>query len=297
MTGQTEISIQSADSESEDGIVPIERRQLLKAGFVGTLLAPHLATTAAAQTQSFEMQNSAGDSTDYRPPQLNIAFEQFELSWGDVADDEEIEVALDIQPYKEEDVDADNKKEIVGGDWVADTDDSRFPTAVYGEQQRAFGITRFQPQQSNSSATIGLLEGDGSGSDYYILENTDLSYDPNNIGIAGEPDLRHHPSEGSTTLKISDATPTGRAKEYRTRIRVNTKTQGNIGVVDDTFQVIYALNTGLGYNLGRNLGLKYPDFSDPSNYDYVGKSEFVIQAEDYQEGRDQLETLIQQTES
>ena len=82
--------------------------------------------------------------------------------------------------------------------------------------------------------------------------------------------------------------------KFRATVRVDSAVQGTLGALSDKFEVIFALDAGFGYNLGANLGRRYPDFSNPDHVEVLGGDTMSqIETGPQEDGVDQFKQLMQ----
>lgn len=108
-------------------------------------------------------------------------------------------------------------------------------------------------------------------------------------------DLTQHSQISLSDLAITPTVdPPCKARTYDARVEVRSSSLGSVGYLADTFQVLNILDTGLGYNLGANFGLRYPDFSREEHIDFDAElSEFAIQADSYSAGVAAMNELLE----
>jgi len=113
--------------------------------------------------------------------------------------------------------------------------------------------------------------------------------------FADDGDLTQHSQISLSDLAITPTVePPCKARTYDARVEVRSSSLGSVGYLTDTFQVLNILDTGLGYNLGANFGLRYPDFSRAEHIDFDGElSEFAIQADSYSAGVAAMNDLLE----
>jgi len=109
-------------------------------------------------------------------------------------------------------------------------------------------------------------------------------------------DLTQHSQIEVADLAITPAVdPPCKARTYDARVEVRASSLGSVGYLTDSFQVLNILDTGMGYNLGANFGLRYPDFSRKDHVDFDGEwSDFAIQVDSYSAGVEAMNELLPQ---
>ena len=112
--------------------------------------------------------------------------------------------------------------------------------------------------------------------------------------FADNGDLTQHSQIALADLAITPTVdPPCKARTYDARVEVRASSLGSVGYLTDTFQVLNILDTGMGYNLGANFGLRYPDFTRQSHVDFDGEwSKFAIQVDSYSGGVEAMRELM-----
>ena len=129
----------------------------------------------------------------------------------------------------------------------------------------------FSPDGSNDSRTVTHDQLFSSGGD--LTQHSEIALDD----LAIQPGVE----------------PPCKARTYDARVEVRASSLGSVGYLTDTFQVLNILDSGMGYNLGANFGLRYPDFTRQSHVDFDGEwSEFAIQADSYSGGVEAMRELM-----
>ncbi|RJX43130.1 hypothetical protein DM826_07430 [Halonotius aquaticus] len=114
--------------------------------------------------------------------------------------------------------------------------------------------------------------------------------------FASGGDLTQHSEISTADLAITPGVdPPCKARTYDARVEVRASSLGSVGYLTDSFQVLNILDTGMGYNLGANFGLRYPDFSRKDHVDFDGEwSDFAIQIDSYSAGVEAMNELLPQ---
>jgi hypothetical protein len=114
--------------------------------------------------------------------------------------------------------------------------------------------------------------------------------------FASGGDLTQHSDISTADLAITPGVdPPCKARTYDARVEVRASSLGSVGYLTDSFQVLNILDTGMGYNLGANFGLRYPDFSRKGHVDFDGEwSDFAIQVDSYSAGVEAMNELLPQ---
>ena len=141
------------------------------------------------------------------------------------------------------------------------------------------------------------------GTSWETLDTHSFSPDDNNESrtithdqlFADDGDLTQHSQISLSDLAITPTVdPPCKARSYDARVEVQSSSVGSVGYLTDTFQVLNILDTGLGYNLGANFGLRYPDFTREDHIDFDGDlSKFAIQADSYSAGVAAMNDLLE----
>jgi len=214
-----------------------------------------LITTASPQGEGFSIDHTATVSPEHAPNIVRISSVELVVEWEDLPSDETILIEFDVRP--------------ASGDWYTNKSSTDGP----------FGSYQFDVPADQNSVTIS--END-------LFDDRRLA-DATETGV-GHPDV----SIDDFTLDLA-VDPTAVARLFQARVDVHTESQGQIGTSSTDFQIIYIVDTGLGRNLGKNLGAKYPNFVDPDAVKLgseLSYDEFVLAANSYSAGVDRLQNYL-----